>query len=368
MKKKLFFVLWLFFVFPLVSAVVNPDKPLKGAWDLNARKVWEINELGGNPIVSPIITVTDDETLCVYDEKFALNYLVDKNGKLKTTFGKRGQGPGEVAREVLIFAIKDKLVIYDFPAKLHCFSNNGEYVKTHSISIGIIPYYFINENEYISAPPPVRENAEIKYVNLNTGNNRVIKEILYEARITRSGNIAAIPGFTKMLQLSFDPQNKRIYYGMDDSYHIDMIDLDGKMINTFSVQRSRPKISDEKKKEIIYNHFRGSRVEHESESAAKHLSNELTYFNRIRIEDGRVFIFLNNIVTDWKSQPIDIFSLDGKYLYHCIFTPGDGDSISNSLSFGDILVLKKGHLYVILENSSGEAKIAKYKISLPMKK
>lgn len=365
MKKILFFVVWLFFVFPLLSEVVNPDKPLKGVWDLNARKVWEITQLGGNPIVSPIITVTDDDTLCVYDEKFALNYLVDKNGKLKTTFGKKGQGPGEVAREALIFAVKDKLVIYDFPAKLHYFSNNGEYVKTNSISIGIIPYYFINENEYISAPPPVREKAQIKYVNLHTGNKRVIKDILYEARITRSGMIAAIPGFTKMLQLSFSPQNKLVYYGMDDSYHINMIDLDGKMINSFSLQRPRPKISDELKKEIIYNHFRGSRVEHESESAVKHLSNELTYFNRIRIEDGRVFIFLNNIVTNWKSQPIDIFSLDGKYLHHCIFTPGDGDSISNNLSFGDILVLKKDHLYIILEDSDGEAKIAKYKISLP---
>ena len=177
--------------------------------------------------------------------------------------------------------------------------------------------------------------------------------------------IAALPGFTKMLQLSFDPQNKRVYYGMDDSYHINIIDLDGKMINSFSLQRPRPKIAEDLKKEIIYNYFRGSRVEHESESAVKHLSNELTYFNRIRIEDGLVFIFLNNIVTNWKSQPIDIFSLDGKYLYHCIFTPGDGDSISNSLSFGDILVLKQGHLYVILENSDGEAKIAKYKISLP---
>jgi hypothetical protein len=78
---------------------------------------------------------------------------------------------------------------------------------------------------------------------------------------------------------------------MDDSYHINIIDLDGKMINSFSLQRHKPKISDDLKKKIIYNYFRGSRVEHESESAAKHLSNELTYFNRIWIEDGRVFIF-----------------------------------------------------------------------------
>jgi hypothetical protein len=177
--------------------------------------------------------------------------------------------------------------------------------------------------------------------------------------------IAAIPGFTRMLKLSFDPKNKRIYYGMDDSYHINIIDLDGKMINSFSLQRRQPKISDDFKKKIIYNHFRGSRVEHESESAAKHLSNELTYFNRIQIKYGRVITFLNNIVTNWKSQPIDIFSLDGKYLYHSIFTPGDGDSISNNLSFGDILVLKKGHLYVVLEDNNEEAKIAKYKISLP---
>lgn len=370
MQKRLIYLVLVSFVSVfcvsiLAADVVNPDKPLKGTWDLKARKVWEITELEENPIISPILTVSDAEEVIVYERKLGKNYIIDKNGKLKTTFGPRGQGPGEIANEGLLFTAKNTPVVYDFPSRLHYFSDTGKFIEIKTINMNIIPYYFIDDYQYISAPPPGREKPHIKYVNLETGDKRVIKEIVYEGVTTEGGMIVAIPGFTGMLKLSVDPENKWIYYGIDDSYQINVLDFGGKIVNRFSVKRPKPKISNERKRKIIYDHFRGSRVENQSEGTVKYLSNELTYFDRIHVEGGWVLVFLNKTAVDWKNQPIDMFTPDGKYQYKSVFTPADGESISNNLSFGDVLFFKKGHLYVTLEDSEGEMKIAKYKISLP---
>ena len=366
MRKIVLLIILILLVFALEAEVKNPDSPLKGEWNLMPKKLWEVSELDGNPIVFPMITVSENEVLYIFDEKFAVNYSLDKDGKRMASFGKRGQGPGEVAREGLIFALKDWVAIYDFPAKLHFFSRQGNYIDSYSINPGIIPYAFINEYEYISAPPPALEKAQIKYVNLRTGDRRSIKEILYEGRVTRSGMIVALPGFTRMLKLTVDSQNRRIYYGLDDSYHIDIMAFDGTMTGSFSVQCKRPRISDELKRKIITDYFRGSRAEQETESAIKYLGNELTYFEHIQVENGLVFVFRNAIPFQWQSQPIDIFSLDGRYLYRTVFTPGNGLRISSQLSFGDVIYLKKSHLVVCLENSVGDVSIARFKIALPL--
>jgi hypothetical protein len=50
------------------AAVVNPDKPLKGEWDLKLTKVWEINKAGDDVFGFPFsLTATDDGTLYVHD-------------------------------------------------------------------------------------------------------------------------------------------------------------------------------------------------------------------------------------------------------------------------------------------------------------
>ena len=95
----------------------------------------------------------------------------------------------------------------------------------------------------------------------------------------------------------------------------------------------------------------------------KQLPKEITYFHRISIHKGYVLVFEDNFGTNWENQPIDIFSLEGKYLYRAVFRPEPGAKIYFT-SIGSIFV-KGDYLYVVLENDEGEALIGKYRIQLP---
>ena len=98
----------------------------------------------------------------------------------------------------------------------------------------------------------------------------------------------------------------------------------------------------------------------------KQLPKEITYYHRISIHNGYVLVFDGNFGTNWESQSIDIFSLDGRYLYRTVFKPGKGAKIYYT-STGSILV-KGDYLYLVLEDDEGEVAIAKYKIQLPLPK
>jgi hypothetical protein len=62
MKKILIFTKLLLLVFLLAVVVVkgaitnvNPDKPLKGQWNLNPRKVWQVDRAGDDVFSHPLL-------------------------------------------------------------------------------------------------------------------------------------------------------------------------------------------------------------------------------------------------------------------------------------------------------------------------
>jgi len=258
------------------------------------------------------------------------------------------------------------LVIFGYPNRLHFFYKNGEFIKTENINVRDMPYSFINEDEYTFAPPPAIGGSEIKFINLKTGEKRVIKEITYNVPVIQHERnvIVAIPGLTGLMKLGLDQKNKRIYFGINDKYRIDIADLKGNMINSFSVKRKKRIISNDIKKEAVLTNLTGLPAEVQNKSF-KLLPGEITCFHKIQIEDGLIYVFQDNLGANWEYQQIDIFSLDGKYLYRAVFKPEEGRTIYNSYNYSDIMFIKKDGLYLRLEDSQGEITVAKYKISIP---
>jgi hypothetical protein len=87
-----------------------------------------------------------------------------------------------------------------------------------------------------------------------------------------------------------------------------------------------------------------------------------TYFTRIEIHNGLLYTFEPDL-EDENHQSIDIFTLEGKYLYRADIKVENGLTMIRSPF--DNLFIKKDYLYMALENEEGEVSIAKYKISLP---
>jgi len=365
MRKILFLLLLLLITFLLTSEVKNPDKPLKGNWDLKCKKVWEINEAGGEPFAQPVIVVSKDGTCCVYDYKNLKNYIFDSAGNFKKTFGKKGEGPGEVKMQLLSYWVNDKIVLLD-RERLHYFSKDGNFIKSVVNDLfRQTPFIFINENEFISMPQvgagKGASEMEINYVNLKTKQRTVVKSFLSKIKFHEQFGYPVIPGITPMMIIGYHPKNEKLYYGMNDAYTINVSNLNGSIVNRFSVERDRKEIPDE----IVEEWLKRNMPNFPYKKLMKDVPKVLNHFFRIQVERGFVYVFTRQFGTYWGSQQVDIFSLDGNYLYRCDFIPEKGFKIYNTFFMLNNILIKDGFLYVVQENEDADIVISKYKIALP---
>lgn len=373
MKQIVLIIILLFAAFLLTAEVKNPDKPLKGEWDLKPEKVWELTNANGKVFATPDFVVSDDEILYVNDFKNQSSFIFDSEGHFKRAFAKRGEGPGEVRIHQASFLANDKFVAGDF-GRLHFFTGEGEFIKSMVVNFdNNFPRFFITEDEYIFTTGNIfvmgarswPDKGRIALFRLKTGEKKTIAEYSYKDKPTQipGGQPMRLNGVHSAMILGYDRKNRKIYYGMNDAYVIHVADLNGTVVNTFSVERSKQKIKKEKIAEIFeIMHISGPPKEH-----IHRFPGELMHFCRILIDEGLVYVLAVNLGPYIDSQAMDIFSLDGKYLYRALFKPGSGSRIYFPMVFNNIEI-KKGHLYAVLEDNDGEISIVKYKISLPMKK
>ncbi len=368
MKSILFIAIQVFAIL-LLSArtdTVNPDKPVKGGWDLNPQKVWEVTAYGKEPMVMPgVTTAWDDGTVCLLDWRSRMHYLFDGKGAFIASFAPRGEGPGEVKWSRGYFAVKDVLIIYDRP-KLHYFSKTGAYIK--SVPIGgrfDSPAAFIAPMEYISMPGA--KGGRVAVVNLDTGTQKNLGDAeSFSEGInlskTRHRVSIVVPWSHPKFYLEYDRANKRMYYGNSGKYRIHFAGLDGKGIGKFSLKRKKRKISKQMKKEYAERNPGEARMA--SPEMRRRLPTRLNHFSKIQVENGLVYIFVTNHAEHWPDQGIDIFSPEGTYLYRSVFKPEGGRIIFSSSMFHGV-ILKNASIYAILETGEDEWALVKYNVSLP---
>lgn len=367
MKKLSVLLILLLPLFSLYAEIQNPDQPLKGEWDLKAQKVWEVSQYGDEPMAMPSLrAVWDDGTICLFDFGTRIHYLLDNSGKLLTTFGKSGEGPGEVRWARAYFTVNDKLIIYDRP-KLHYFLKSGKYQKSVPVGGNFgTPIAFIDENRFLSYPES--ENGALALVNLDTGTKQDYKNIFsYSDAIKLAAGkrriSIVVPWGHPSFKLGFDPKNQRFYYGVNNKYNISIAGLDGKVVDTFSVERKKRKITSQMRK--VYAERNPGEARMMSPEMRRRMPRKLNYFSNIQVLNGLVLVFETIHGEHSEEQAIDIFSLEGKYLYRTIFRPGGGEVLhSSSLYFAPII--RNGYLYTVVEDSDGESRLVKYKVSLPV--
>jgi hypothetical protein len=368
-KMKLAFILFLLVALSQ-AAVVNPDKPRKGEWDFKLKKVWEIDRAGDDLLGRPFsLTATEDGILYVHDAANRINYIFDKDGNFIRAFARRGQGPGEVIGQELTHYVNGQVYI---PAQngINLFTKDGVYIQTVNRQGGPLNVrVFLNRDEIISAPKTAAflpdGKGKIIRKNIKTGNETVISEFsIQDWGITQSGenvvDIVAI-GFSPLMILGY--AENRLYWGMNTSYMINVTDLSGKKINSFSLKRKSKIVSDKfKKKYFESSGLPGEMLNQITES----LPNKISFFYRIEIHNGLVYVFVPDLDLNSKTaklKQIDIFSSEGEYLYrayikfeknrHHLFSP-----LNN-------LVIQNGHLYAVLMDEEDKVLVAKYKIALP---
>jgi hypothetical protein len=351
----------------LLAEIQNPDKPQNGTWDFSPEKVWEVYRAGEDVFGEPDrIRVSDDGMVYISDPENGANYIFDRTGKFLRIFGKRGQGPGEVRQQRDVFVVDNQIYIVD-TGMLHIFSKNGDYLESkRNQSYRHRPVIFLNKDEFIACPFGIFEApggvGKVSRVNLNNQSEKVITEFrIFEGGTAKRGNLVGafvMIGLTPQMTVGYG--NNKIYYGMNNTYSIQIADLDGEVIDSFSLKRKRIRVSDAEKRKSFERYGRISRQSREQ--YIKTTPNDCTFFCRIEIHDGLIYVFVPNILRQ-NTQKIDIFSLDGKYLYSGFIELEKGLTLLDSQL--DNPVIKDGYLYAALQEESFQVKIAKYRIKYP---
>ncbi len=377
MKRKGILVALIVFSFYLSSEVKNPDKPLKGDWDFKLKKVWEVRAAGKNVFarVDGIVTANNG-ALIVFDSKKGINHIFSNEGKYITSFGPRGEGPGEIRDQEHSFFVNDRIVIPDIN-KIHYFATDGSHIKSVVIKgRRHRPSFFLNENEFVTAtviPQDAPDGiGDISIIDVGSGKRTIIKKFsIFKGGTAGKGAHEihlVVNALTPMMIFGYDhnssPRSKRFYYGMSDTYMINVANISGKVLDSFSLDRKKRKISTEAKK-VRFKRLYQSEPADVVDKLIKSLPDEATYFNRIEIIDGLIYVFEPYLEYYTRHQQVDIFSQEGKYLFRAFIKPGENLNII--FSHFNNFVIKNGHLYIVLEDEykEGEILIAKYKIVLP---
>lgn len=369
----------LFMVFTILSAflcaqlIKNPDKPLKGNWDFQMKKIWEIEEAGSDVIgeVQNLRTAKDGRVY-IADSKHCKIFIFSKEGKFISFFGKKGEGPGEIKHYSSgdQLSVLDDTIIFSEWGRIQYFSLDGKYKKTAVVPPNVKAGTFISEDEFMSAPRAIRgyrlkkKKAKLILYNLKDQSEKIITEFYpYDKATARTESARGrasvsvfIHSITPMVFVTY--RDGKIYYGMSDSYNINVIDLKGTEICSFSVDgRKQKEVTDKFKKDLAKS--LGDVPADLVKKIIDGLPEKASFFQEIKVDkNGLIYVLVSDPGNE-TSQAIDIFSPQGKYLYSSELRVEEGLIING-------IFLIEDNVFLAEEDEEGNLKVAKYLINLPV--
>ncbi len=368
--KKLFVILFVALTISITAGnIVNKDKPLKGTWDFNLKKVWEVGSGGEELLIRCGQIRTDsDGNIYMMELKHGKIFKFDKNGKFVTTIGKRGEGPGEFRMAFSFFIVGDEIIVPTMGGMFQYFGKDGKFNKQINTGRFVFPRSYLNKDSFIWVKSDNEGRGKkpelISIYDMNTKKSENIKSISPEELLTarKGGMVLMIKDSQTTAGVVLTLQGKDIIYGKSDKYKFMKIDLKGKELSSFSLEgRKRKSISEKFKRKRFENiSLNGGRMPKEMiDQMTKGMPDIATYFNRIFIgKNGLIYVLISDLENE-NGQEVDIFSPEGKYLYSGEIKIEDGSKINSSIAFHNNMI------YMFVEDDEGESSLIKYKVDLP---
>jgi len=333
-------------------------------WAFEMEKVWEIQERGEDELRRPgEPRIADDGTLYYHDFERHLSHIIGSDSWPVGTFAPRGSNEGEVPMYLNCFPAGDHVAICAMD-KLHFFTKQGQFVKAVPNNPFVrFPLAFKNENEFWVAPGALGDApeglAQVTHVNLLSGEETTVHEFALSDEEKKPSGGGVVVGLTPQIKMGFDRQSNRVYFGKNSDTVIYWLAGDGGNVESFSFTGVRQPISEtDKRKHLAKFNIPEERVA----LMVGALPDRMAYYNRIQVINGLVYLLsAENISHAQTGQIVNVFSPDGRHLYHGRIQVEEGWHISNP----DNLQLAHGFAFAVQENNAGDKKIVKYKIALP---
>jgi hypothetical protein len=283
------------------------------------------------------IAVDSEGNIYVCDKKSCHINIFNTNGKHIKTFGKRGQGPGELSAPNWICLTKsEEILVADFRKhELLFFSKEGEFLKSLNAgsdylinpsvdSLGNIVsntlvytpayagYKLIKHDRYLK---PIFQIASMPYPDMNNFNPFMPK---YTWKVAKNDNII---------------------YGYSDIYELQVLDPNGKVIKKIIKKYDPVKITTAEKEEEI----------RKAPSYVKFdMPSYHTAFQGFKLDDeGKIFVLTWEKRKNKKGYYYDVFDSKGRY-------------IAKIFLEAKIIIWKNRKLYTVEEDKHGLQSVIRY--------
>ena len=368
--KKLFFILIILLSLAVFSSnIVNNTKPLKGNWDFNLSQEWSVDSGGSELLIKTGGMRTDEDgNIYLMELKHGKIFKFDKNGKFVATIGKRGEGPGEFRMAFNFFIVGDNIIVPSTGGIFQYFGKDGKFIKSVNTGSFVFPRYYLNKNNFVwvrsDREGRGKDPEKISIYDMRTKKSKDIKTISPEELLTaqKGGMVLMIKDSQTTAGVVLTMQGKNIVFGKSDKYKFVKIDLEGNELSSFSLEgRERKSISEKfKRKRFESISLNGGRMPKEMiDQMVKGMPDIATYFSRIFVgKNGLIYVFIADLENQ-NGQEVDIFSPEGKYLYHGEIKVEEGSKISSMIAFYD------NFIFMFVEDEEGESSLIKYKADFP---
>jgi len=328
-----------------VTIVKNPEEPIYNKDIFSLEEELTIGEKQGNEdnMFSAVnhLTVDDDERIYVLDYKNVQVKVFDRDGKYLSTFGQRGQGPGEFFRPRGIYITsEDEVMVYDMGNRSFIyFSKEGQFLSSFSTAkLSLMGARIDSKGNIIgdvfSANPEDRSFVLKKF-------DSKLNELF-----TIGSSLLSPPGVFKVSLPSCSwqiTQDDHIVFGYTKNYEIQIMNPEGEVIRKISKEYDPVEFTDKEKKGYLENNPLKLKIEF-----PKYHNPFLRFFLD---DEGRLFVLTSEKAENKESYYYDIFDPEGKYIAKVLF------NINSPLFF------KKGKLYTIEEDEDGYQYVKRYKVT-----
>lgn len=295
------------------------------------------------------VQIDEEENIYVADSKEVCVKVFDKSGKHIRTFGKKGQGPGEIQRllRMHLFAGKEILIYDTGNRRLSFYSLDGKFLR----EIPTVKYYL--ERTIPDSKGNIithRTYRSDKFVNeikkFDSNLNPILTIETKEVEIT--------PYVINMMNPNFNVRvmtNDNIVWGypLDFKYEIVVFSPEGKRIRKIVKDYDPVKIAEEEKEEMIKNTFRGREVP--PQFKLNFPESYFPYYYFVCGDEGRIYVrtYERNKEGNFR---YDVFNPEGRYIAKFYFSELDL-----------ICLIRKNKIYsMIWEDERGIPVVKRYRI------
>jgi hypothetical protein len=338
-----------------VKHIMNNKKPNPPKGALVKMTLTEEYSIGGAEkdeevfSESIFITVDDKENIYVLDMKLNNVKVFDNSGTYIRTFGKQGQGPGELNMPIGIQVTPNgELMVEEvLNRRLSFFTPEGEFLRSTSTAdkTSLTGLRFGPEGSMVGRELVLAENKMEWYVKKYDAD---LNEIFTVDKVDFPNILQGkINPFDLMIVFDLD-KNGNIIYGTSKEYEIKFINPAGTHVKSISKEYDPIKITEEDKKEIL------SRIPETGGISVKDMIEFPKYYpafqNFTIDEKGRIFV-----------RTFEKGKKEGEYICD-IFDP-EGRFISQIPLKANPALWKNNKLYATEESDEGYILIKCFKVS-----